>query len=158
MCSAGDDDRAAAMLAIRQVSALYPSDEPFDPPAAWWVTPFGPGSGRAGRASGRHGSLRRGRRRHARHHPAGTASPAHLAENIAAADLALSSADRATLDALARAHRPASAPPMPPMLKYRLSTAKMITGGSIITTATAMTRPQLVAFCWKNVSRPMGSV
>ncbi|NRQ40348.1 hypothetical protein HII36_52285 [Nonomuraea sp. NN258] len=37
----GDDDRAAAFLAIRLVSALYPGDGPFDPPAAWWGTPLG---------------------------------------------------------------------------------------------------------------------
>jgi hypothetical protein len=37
----GQDDRAAALLAIRLVSALYPGDEPFDPPAAWWDTPLG---------------------------------------------------------------------------------------------------------------------
>ena len=37
----GDDDRAAALLAIRMVAALYPSDAPFDPPAAWWRTPLG---------------------------------------------------------------------------------------------------------------------
>jgi hypothetical protein len=43
---------------------------------------------------------------------------------------------------------------MPPALECLLRTAKIITGGSIITSATAMTRPQLVAFCWKNVSRP----
>lgn len=37
----GEDDRAAAFLAIRLVSALYPGDAPFDPPAAWWGTPLG---------------------------------------------------------------------------------------------------------------------
>ncbi|MGW5265516.1 hypothetical protein ACWEQG_31470 [Microbispora sp. NPDC004025] len=37
----GEDDRAAAFLAIRLVSALYPGDTPFDPPAAWWGTPLG---------------------------------------------------------------------------------------------------------------------
>lgn len=37
----GEDDRAAALLAIRLVSALYPGDTPFDPPAAWWSTPLG---------------------------------------------------------------------------------------------------------------------
>lgn len=37
----GEDDRAAAFLAIRLVSALYPGDEPFDPPAVWWDTPLG---------------------------------------------------------------------------------------------------------------------
>lgn len=37
----GEDDRAAAFLAIRLVSVLYPSDQPFDPPAEWWETPLG---------------------------------------------------------------------------------------------------------------------
>jgi hypothetical protein len=37
----GEDDRAAAFLAIRLVSALYPGDAPFDPPAWWWGTPLG---------------------------------------------------------------------------------------------------------------------
>ncbi|MFG1711047.1 hypothetical protein ACFLIM_48605 [Nonomuraea sp. M3C6] len=37
----GLDDRAAAYLAIRLVSALYPGDEAFDPPAEWWGTPLG---------------------------------------------------------------------------------------------------------------------
>jgi hypothetical protein len=37
----GDDDQAAAHTAIRIVSALYPSDTPFDPPAQWWRTPLG---------------------------------------------------------------------------------------------------------------------
>jgi hypothetical protein len=37
----GEDDQTAAYLAIRLVSALYPSDAPFDPPAAWWSTPLG---------------------------------------------------------------------------------------------------------------------
>ncbi|MER5625951.1 hypothetical protein [Streptosporangium sp. NPDC002544] len=37
----GEDDQAAAYTAIRLVSALYPSDAPFDPPAGWWATPFG---------------------------------------------------------------------------------------------------------------------
>ncbi|MEV4326450.1 hypothetical protein AB0J37_29815 [Microbispora rosea] len=37
----GEDDRAAAFLAIRLVSALYPGDVPFDPPAPWWATPLG---------------------------------------------------------------------------------------------------------------------
>ncbi len=37
----GEDDRAAAFLAIRLVTALYPGDEPFDPPATWWGTPLG---------------------------------------------------------------------------------------------------------------------
>src|SRR3954462_14659464 len=37
----GEDDRAAAFLAIRLVSVLYPGDAPFDPPAGWWGTPLG---------------------------------------------------------------------------------------------------------------------
>ncbi|ETK34358.1 hypothetical protein [Microbispora sp. ATCC PTA-5024] len=37
----GEDDRAAAYLAIRLVSVLYPGDGPFDPPAEWWGTPLG---------------------------------------------------------------------------------------------------------------------
>jgi hypothetical protein len=37
----GPDDDAAQMTAIRLVSTLFPSDEPFDPPADWWTTPFG---------------------------------------------------------------------------------------------------------------------
>ncbi|WP_371782626.1 hypothetical protein [Streptosporangium subroseum] len=37
----GEDDQKAAYLAIRLVSALYPSDAPFDPPAEWWGTPLG---------------------------------------------------------------------------------------------------------------------
>lgn len=37
----GEDDQAAAYLAIRLVSALYPSDAPFDPPVGWWGTPLG---------------------------------------------------------------------------------------------------------------------
>ncbi|MDP9848631.1 hypothetical protein [Streptosporangium lutulentum] len=37
----GQDDQKAAYLAIRLVSALYPSDAPFDPPVGWWSTPLG---------------------------------------------------------------------------------------------------------------------
>jgi hypothetical protein len=37
----GDDDQAAAHTAIRIISALYPSDTPFDPPPQWWRTPLG---------------------------------------------------------------------------------------------------------------------
>jgi hypothetical protein len=37
----GEDDQAAAFLAIRLVSTLYPGDEPFAPPAVWWGTPLG---------------------------------------------------------------------------------------------------------------------
>ena len=55
-------------------------------------------------------------------------------------------------------YRPASDPPMPPRLKYLFRTANRMMGGSIMMTATAMTRPQLVWFCWKKVSRPMGRV
>ena len=38
---------------------------------------------------------------------------------------------------------------MPPTLKYLFRAANTITGGSIMTTATAITEPQSVAFCWK---------
>ncbi|MBF8190885.1 hypothetical protein ITP53_35310 [Nonomuraea sp. K274] len=37
----GEDDQAAAFTAIRLVGALYPGDAVFDPPVAWWGTPFG---------------------------------------------------------------------------------------------------------------------
>jgi hypothetical protein len=37
----GDDDKAAAYIAGRLISALFPGDGPFDPPAEWWATPFG---------------------------------------------------------------------------------------------------------------------
>jgi hypothetical protein len=37
----GDDPRASMMVAIRLVSALYPSDVVFDPPLEWWRTPLG---------------------------------------------------------------------------------------------------------------------
>ena len=37
----GPDDDAAQMTAIRLVSTLFPSDEPFEPPTEWWTTPFG---------------------------------------------------------------------------------------------------------------------
>lgn len=37
----GEDEAQAALTAGRLVAALHPSDEPFDPPAAWWATPFG---------------------------------------------------------------------------------------------------------------------
>jgi hypothetical protein len=57
----GEDDRAAAFLAIRLVSALYPGDEPFDPPAVWWDTPLG-------RAVARHAG-----------HPAAVAVPVSVA-------------------------------------------------------------------------------
>lgn len=36
-----DDDQPARFLAIRLVSALYPSDGPFEPPSEWWSTPLG---------------------------------------------------------------------------------------------------------------------
>ncbi|MGI8779436.1 MAG: hypothetical protein ACR2L8_04585 [Solirubrobacteraceae bacterium] len=39
-CVLEDDDRGA-LVAIRLVSALYPSDAPFDPPPAWWRSPLG---------------------------------------------------------------------------------------------------------------------
>jgi hypothetical protein len=37
----GEDDQTARLTAIRIVSALYPSDRPFDPPSDWWATPLG---------------------------------------------------------------------------------------------------------------------
>jgi len=37
----GPDDDAARMTAIRLISTLFPSDEPFNPPTDWWGTPFG---------------------------------------------------------------------------------------------------------------------
>ena len=37
----GPDDDAAQTTAIRLISTLFPSDEPFNPPAEWWTTPFG---------------------------------------------------------------------------------------------------------------------
>ena len=37
----GDDDQPARLLAIRLVSALYPSDSAFEPPSEWWSTPLG---------------------------------------------------------------------------------------------------------------------
>ena len=37
----GTDDDAARITAIRLTSTLFPSDEPFNPPAQWWGTPFG---------------------------------------------------------------------------------------------------------------------
>ncbi|GAA1311709.1 hypothetical protein [Saccharothrix xinjiangensis] len=37
----GDDETAARHTIARLVGALYPGDEPFDPPADWWRTPLG---------------------------------------------------------------------------------------------------------------------
>lgn len=37
----GPDDDVARMTAIRLISTLFPSDDPFDPPTDWWTTPFG---------------------------------------------------------------------------------------------------------------------
>lgn len=37
----GPDDDAARTTAIRLISTLFPADEPFNPPADWWTTPFG---------------------------------------------------------------------------------------------------------------------
>ncbi|MCP3799298.1 hypothetical protein NLX83_08520 [Allokutzneria sp. A3M-2-11 16] len=37
----GPNDRVAAQTAMRLVATLYPSDGPFDPPAAWWQAPLG---------------------------------------------------------------------------------------------------------------------
>ena len=53
---------------------------------------------------------------------------------------------------------PASDPPIPPTLKYLFSAANKITGGNIIITATAITRPQFVAFCWKKLCKPTGKM
>lgn len=35
------EDPVATARAARLLAALYPGDEPFDPPAAWWQTPLG---------------------------------------------------------------------------------------------------------------------
>lgn len=35
------DDQGAMRMIIRVMAALYPSDEPFDPPVDWWRTPMG---------------------------------------------------------------------------------------------------------------------
>ncbi|MFV2104733.1 hypothetical protein [Micromonospora sp. LOL_024] len=35
------NEQRAARVAIRLVSTLYPSDEPFRPTATWWATPLG---------------------------------------------------------------------------------------------------------------------
>jgi hypothetical protein len=37
----GRDEQRAVLTAARLVAALYPGDEVFDPPPAWWATPFG---------------------------------------------------------------------------------------------------------------------
>jgi hypothetical protein len=37
----GENKVLAVRTAIRLVSALYPSDGPFNPPAQWWQTPLG---------------------------------------------------------------------------------------------------------------------
>jgi hypothetical protein len=37
----GEDRALATATAARLVAVLYPGDEPFDPPAEWWRTPFG---------------------------------------------------------------------------------------------------------------------
>lgn len=37
----GPDRPRAAATATRLLAALYPGDEPFDPPPQWWATPFG---------------------------------------------------------------------------------------------------------------------
>ena len=47
---------------------------------------------------------------------------------------------------------------MPPTLKYLFKTANKMAGGSSMTTETAMTGPQSVAFCWKKLCRPTGRV
>ncbi|MFB9906784.1 hypothetical protein [Allokutzneria oryzae] len=37
----GRSDRTATQTAVSLIATLYPGDGPFDPPAAWWQTPFG---------------------------------------------------------------------------------------------------------------------
>lgn len=37
----GRDEDLAQRVALRLIAALYPSDEPFDPPENWWRTPLG---------------------------------------------------------------------------------------------------------------------
>ncbi|WP_086821373.1 hypothetical protein [Allokutzneria sp. NRRL B-24872] len=37
----GPDQEVATRTAMRLVATLYPSDGPFDPPAAWWQAPLG---------------------------------------------------------------------------------------------------------------------
>ncbi|GAA1709634.1 hypothetical protein GCM10009765_68620 [Fodinicola feengrottensis] len=37
----GRDERLVNSAAARLLAALYPSDEVFDPPPAWWASPFG---------------------------------------------------------------------------------------------------------------------
>ncbi|GAB3446108.1 hypothetical protein GCM10027436_36240 [Actinophytocola sediminis] len=37
----GPDDTLAVRTAARLIAATFPGDEPFDPPPAWWRTPFG---------------------------------------------------------------------------------------------------------------------
>lgn len=37
----GADAGLAGRVAVRLVAALYPADEPFDPPESWWRTPLG---------------------------------------------------------------------------------------------------------------------
>ncbi len=40
------DDEAAVAAIVRVVATLYPGDEPFDPPVAWWRTPMGQATAR----------------------------------------------------------------------------------------------------------------
>ncbi|MGW0521559.1 acyl-CoA-like ligand-binding transcription factor [Crossiella sp. NPDC003009] len=37
----GRDDQLARHAAARVIGALYPGDQPFDPPLEWWRTPLG---------------------------------------------------------------------------------------------------------------------
>ncbi|GAA1606052.1 hypothetical protein [Actinoplanes couchii] len=37
----GDDDAAAVQLIARLIGTLHPGDQPFNPPADWWRSPFG---------------------------------------------------------------------------------------------------------------------
>ncbi|CAM01234.1 hypothetical protein A8924_2322 [Saccharopolyspora erythraea NRRL 2338] len=39
--SPGSADEPAVALVARLLAALYPGDEPFDPPESWWRTPLG---------------------------------------------------------------------------------------------------------------------
>jgi hypothetical protein len=37
----GPDDKLAVRTAARLIAAVFPGDEPFDPPQAWWRSAFG---------------------------------------------------------------------------------------------------------------------
>ncbi|MGH8793354.1 MAG: hypothetical protein ACRDXX_11990 [Stackebrandtia sp.] len=54
----GEDDAAAAGMAVRIMAALYPGDTPFEPSPQWWRTPLGRVTARrAGHPSRRHVSF-----------------------------------------------------------------------------------------------------